>query len=130
THPAGTSEIARESGGDSMSVDGASALEDTIDRIRRRYALHFHLAEGVKPGEERAVEVTLSASAQRRYPDAVVRYRRIDVSPTSEYNLGDERPVLTRTPHATPGVPAAKPEPEPEVAERSSSSYTSDRRSN
>jgi len=122
---AGTAQIARESGGDSMSVDAASALEDTIDRIRRRYALHFHLAEGVKPGEERTIEVTLSASAQRRYPDAVVRYRRIYVSPSTDYNLGEERPVITRTPHRTPGVLAPKPAPEPDVAESTSSRSTS-----
>lgn len=36
---AGTEEIARASGGDSMSVDNASALQDTLERIRQSYAL-------------------------------------------------------------------------------------------
>src|SRR4051794_11401250 len=39
TKSAGTEEIARRSGGDSMPVDNASALDDTLARIRQRYAL-------------------------------------------------------------------------------------------
>ena len=48
THSAGTSELARASGGDSMSVDDASALQDTLARLRQRYALHFYLPAGVQ----------------------------------------------------------------------------------
>ncbi len=123
THPAGTSEIARQSGGDSLSVDDASALEDTLNRIRRRYALHFHLEEGTKPGQERNVEVTLADNARRRYPDADVRYRRVYITPGAS-DAGDERPVLTRTPGKPLGVPA-RPEvtqtPEPDTVSRRSS---------
>ena len=75
THSAGTSEIARRSGGDSMPVDGAYALEDTLARIRQRYALHFNLPAGAHSGEQRSVSVELSAAALRRYPYAEVRYR-------------------------------------------------------
>jgi hypothetical protein len=50
TQSAGTAEIARRSGGDSMPVDDASALE-TTPRIRQRYALHFYLPDGVQPGQ-------------------------------------------------------------------------------
>jgi VWFA-related protein len=81
TQSAGTSEIARDSGGDSMSVDGASALEDTLSRIRQRYALYFNLPEGVKPGQERNIEVDLTSAARRRYSDAEVRYRRVYMTP-------------------------------------------------
>ncbi len=81
TQSAGTSEIARDSGGDSMSVDGASALEDTLARIRQRYALYFNLPEGVKPGQERNIEVDLASAARRRYSDAEVRYRRAYMTP-------------------------------------------------
>lgn len=81
THSAGTAEIARESGGDSVAVDDASALENTLARIRQRYALHFHLPEDVKPGQERNIAVELAASAQRRYPGAEVRYRRVYLAP-------------------------------------------------
>jgi|GEM_PF-436610 len=83
TQSAGTAEIARRSGGDNMPVDDASALETTLARIRQRYALHFSLPEGAKPGQERAIEVELAAAARQRYPDAEVRYRRVYLVPTS-----------------------------------------------
>jgi hypothetical protein len=70
---AGTSGVARESGGDSMAVEEASALENTLARIRERYALYFYLPDGVKPGDERAIEVELSDAARKRYPGAEVR---------------------------------------------------------
>jgi VWA domain-containing protein len=76
TQSAGTAEIAQRSGGDSMPVDDASALQDTLARIRQRYALHFNVPPGAKSGEERTIEVELSAAARRRYPDADIRYRR------------------------------------------------------
>lgn len=81
TQSAGTSEIARQSGGDSLPVDDASALETTLARIRQRYALHFHLPQGVKPGQERNIEVELADAAYRRYPGAEVRYRRVYIAP-------------------------------------------------
>jgi VWFA-related protein len=77
TSSAGTSEIARESGGDSMSVNDASALEETLARLRQRYTLYFNLPDGLKPGDERNIEVALTASAARRHQDAEVRYRRV-----------------------------------------------------
>jgi VWFA-related protein len=81
THSAGTAEIARDSGGDSVAVDDASALENTLSRIRQRYALHFHLPDGVKPGQERNIEVELAAAARQRYPGVEVRYRRVYLTP-------------------------------------------------
>jgi Mg-chelatase subunit ChlD len=81
TQSAGTAEIARQSGGDSMRVDDASALRDTLERIRQRYALHFHLPPGATPGQERSIEVQLSADARRRYPDAEVRFRQKYLAP-------------------------------------------------
>jgi VWFA-related protein len=64
TRSAGTDEVARESGGDSLRVDDASALETTLSRLRQRYALHFHLPEGAQPGAERTIEVALADSAR------------------------------------------------------------------
>lgn len=92
---AGTAEIARESGGDSMDVSNASALEDTLERLRERYALHFYLPEGVKPGQERQIEVALSPYAQKRYPYAEVRYRRTYMAPegTGSVPSSDSEPV-------------------------------------
>jgi len=80
-HSAGTAQIARDSGGDSMSVDDASALEQTLSRIRQRYTLFFNLPEGLRPGEERNIEVDLASAARRRYADAEVRYRRNYMTP-------------------------------------------------
>ena len=90
TQSAGTSEIARDSGGDSMSVNDASALEETLSRLRQRYTLYFNLPDGVKPGEERNIEVDLTASARRRHPDAEVRYRRVSMSSGGS---GDSAPM-------------------------------------
>jgi VWFA-related protein len=81
THPAGTEEIARRSGGDSLRVEDASALETTLSRIRQRYALYFQVPEGARAGQERTIEVDLAANARRRYPNAEVRYRRMYVVP-------------------------------------------------
>ena len=94
TKSAGTSEIARESGGDSMSVNDASALEETLSRIRQRYALYFNLPDGVKPGEERNIEVGLTPAAQARFHDAEVRYRRVYLTPGS----GSSPTMVTRAP--------------------------------
>src|ERR1700730_9483967 len=72
TSSAGTEEFARRSGGDTMPVDDASALEMTLARIRQRYALHFNLPAGARPGEERGIEVALADAARQRYPGAEV----------------------------------------------------------
>lgn len=93
TQHAGSSEIARASGGDSMSVDDAGAFEDTLQRIRQRYALHFYLPAGAKAGEQRTLELSLSAAALRRYPGAEVRYRRTYLAP-SDAGAGTDAPVV------------------------------------
>ena len=59
-----------------MSVDGASAFEDTLARLRQRYALHFYWPEGPSNPEERLVTVALARSTGSEYPNAEVRYRR------------------------------------------------------
>jgi len=90
TQSAGTAEIARQSGGDSMPVDDASALETTLARIRQRYALHFKAPGGVKSGEERTIDVSLTDGAQQRYPGAELRYRRVYLAPTLMAGAGNE----------------------------------------
>ncbi len=54
TESAGTSEIARDSGGDSMSVNDASALQETLMRLRQRYAAVLQPARrrGARPGTQ------------------------------------------------------------------------------
>jgi VWFA-related protein len=110
TNSAGTEEIARRSGGDSFDVEEASALENTLTRIRQRYALHFYLPEGVRPGQERNIEVDLSASARRRYPNAEVRYRRVYMSPGGPVETPVESPapaVITQGPAPGSQAPPA-----------------------
>ena len=97
TQSAGTAEIARDSGGDSMSVNDASALEQTLMRLRQRYALFFSLPDGVVPGQERNITVDLAPDARRRYPDAEVHYRRAYMSQDRDRN--SSAPVhVTRAP--------------------------------
>jgi VWFA-related protein len=93
TQSAGTSQIANQSGGDSMAVDQASALEQTLARIRERYALYFYLPEGMKAGEERSVEVLLTDAARRKYPGVEVRYRRSYLAPNGANDTEHARPI-------------------------------------
>jgi VWFA-related protein len=83
TQSAGTAEIARESGGDSMPVSDTYALQDTLARIRQRYALYFSLPPGVRAGEERQIELQLADAAQRRSLGTEVHYRRSYYAPNS-----------------------------------------------
>jgi VWFA-related protein len=93
TQSAGTSQIANQSGGDSMAVDEAAAFEQTLERIRERYALYFYLPEGMQPSEEHSVEVRLTDAARRRYPGAEVRYRRSYLAPTGANDTEATRPI-------------------------------------
>jgi VWFA-related protein len=63
TKSAGTAEIARDSGGDSMSVNNAEALDDTLARLRQRN-----------------IQVDLAPETHRRFSDAEVHYRRTSMS--------------------------------------------------
>ena len=110
TESAGTSEIAQDSGGDSMSVDDAAALQTTLERIRQRYALHFFVPENARAGEERQIEVQLSATARRRYPDAQLRFRHSYIAPTGSGGPGKSQDpdslITTREPDAVPAAEA------------------------
>jgi hypothetical protein len=131
-----------------MPVDGAYALEDTLARIRQRYAMHFYLPAGARPGEQRSVTVELSASALRRHPYAEVRYRHdyyvpAGITPTgappdptviSRAPASDSGDRQTARPARRPGVSQADgmpdrpilktPEPADPVAPASASSAT------
>ncbi|HYZ86502.1 MAG TPA: VWA domain-containing protein [Bryobacteraceae bacterium] len=76
THSAGTSEIARSSGGDSMPVSAASALEDTLNRLRQRYALFYHAGTGASHN----VQVHLADGAWRHFGNPEVRFRRVSIN--------------------------------------------------
>jgi VWFA-related protein len=109
TRSAGTAEIARDSGGDSMSVNDASALEDTLARLRQRYTLYFNLPEGVQPGQERNIQVDLAPEARRRYSNAEIRYRRASMSSNGDRDTAPTK--ITRAPsdsdYSTPSASTA-----------------------
>lgn len=109
TQPFGTAEVAQKAGGDSTPVSHAYGLSGTFESLRQRYALHFYLPDGVRPGQERDIEVQLSASAARRYPGAEVRYRREYIAPG-----GSE----TVTSTADPGQPRVADSTEPDNQQR------------
>ena len=100
TQSAGTAEIARSSGGDSMPVDDAYALEDTLQRLRQRYALYFNLPAGARSGDQRSLSLDLTDSARRRYPYAELRYRRDYYVPSGMKAApgGEEPTVISRAP--------------------------------
>ncbi len=120
TKSAGTAAIARESGGDSMPVDEANALETALSRIRERYGLYFHLPEGAKPGEEQFIDVQLAEATRARHPDAQVRFRRVYLAPgaaaSSELTAGGDSPPPRRRvgvsePYGPRGPRDAQPAP-------------------
>jgi VWFA-related protein len=112
TRSAGTAEIAHDSGGDSMSVNDASALEDTLARLRQRYTLYFNLPEGVQPGQESNIVVDLTADARHRYSDAEVRYRRTSMSGNGDRDTAPTK--ITRAPvdngYSTPSASSTDPD--------------------
>ena len=101
TNSAGTATIARDSGGDSFPVDDASALENTLERLRQRYALYFQLPPGVRAGEERNIDVKLASAALRRHQGAELRFRRTYVPPS-----GTEPDQVSSGPTGQPTVVA------------------------
>lgn len=100
---AGTAEIARNSGGDSMDVNDSSALEATLEKIRQSYALFFN-GEGTGVRE---VEVSLTADALRRYPGAEVNYRR-NYQMDDSGSGGAPTPTSTSRRSSTPQIPEPK----------------------
>jgi len=114
SHSAGTAEIARDSGGDTMHVDEASALEDTLARLRQRYALFFYLPEGASKGADQGiVKMDLSQEARLRYQDAEIHSRRVHMSGTDS-GEGAEPTIVTsahRTVDTTSGPTPAEDQP-------------------
>jgi hypothetical protein len=120
TRSAGTSEIALDSGGDSMPAGDASALATTLARLRQRYALYFRMPAGAKPKQERTIEVALAPSARSRYTDSEVRYRKVyltpsEIDPASAATESASTQSQGTTPQGAstepPAPPAATPAP-------------------
>jgi uncharacterized membrane protein YgcG len=114
SHSAGTATIAADSGGDTMPVQSASALEDTLTRLRRRYALYFYLPEGAKAGGS-SVQVDLSQEAKLRYDGAEVRSRRVYLVGSGSSSETAEPTVVTHVqrPAETSVSPTLNDEPTP-----------------
>lgn len=60
-----------------MQVTEASALEDTLARLRQRYALYCYLPSGTKLDDKQAIRVELSPEVQALHAAAEVQSRRI-----------------------------------------------------
>jgi hypothetical protein len=104
SHTAGTATIAQDSGGDTMPVSDASALEQTLARLRQRYALHFYLPEGASAADRESIRVDLSSDTRLRYPHAEIHYRRVFLSGVSAEEAGPTR--VTRAPDPSEAPPA------------------------
>jgi hypothetical protein len=59
-----------------MSVDDASALENTLLRLRQRYTLFFSLPENER-GRDPHIQVALADATGGRYAGSEVRFRRV-----------------------------------------------------
>lgn len=75
---AGAPEIARSSGGDSLNISDAYAVEQTFERIRKRYAVYFQLPVGMESGRGMALDLT--DASRRRHPDASLQYRQVTLA--------------------------------------------------
>lgn len=113
TQSAGTPEIARESGGDSLPVEHASALQDTLESLRQRYSLFFNVPADAKVGQRRAISVALSREAARRHPSAQLKYRPQYVVPA------DWTPPPPAEVSTTSGASTSAPPPAPAEEESS-----------
>ena len=77
SHTAGTDTIAADTGGDTIPVNDASALQETFEKLRQRYALYCYLPDGQTAESRQSIRVALSPEAQIHYRDAQVQSRRI-----------------------------------------------------
>jgi VWFA-related protein len=94
TEPANVEGLARQTGGDTIrSANAAEALQATLDRIRQRYTLGFHVPEGLTPGASRNITVELTPEARTRVPNANVQARRGYVVPDPAEKLQAGSPV-------------------------------------
>jgi VWFA-related protein len=111
TQSAGTPEIARESGGDSLPVEHAAALLETLKSLRQRYSLFFSVPPDARTGQRRTISVTLARDAARRYPGAQLRYRTQYVVPS------DWAPPPEQISAAPAGTPETVGTPPPNTGE-------------
>lgn len=130
SHSAGTADIAKDSGGDVMEVDSASAFQETLERLRQRYALYFYWPPGPANPEQRLVTLALSASAGAEFREAEVRYRRAYLGKASGRRSGTLMEVSREPDSANPpSKSASAADRDLEADPTSSVSSTRERRS-
>jgi len=129
SHSAGTADIAKDSGGDVMEVDSASAFQETLERLRQRYAVYFYWPPGPANPEERLVTLALSASTGAEFREAEVRYRRAYLGKASGRRSGTLMEV-SREPDSAdpPSTRASTTDRDSESHAPSSVSSTGERR--
>jgi hypothetical protein len=91
-----------------MDVDRASAFQDTLERLRQRYALYFYWpARPAKP-QERLVTLALSRSTGAEYAQAEVRYRRAYLGTASGRSSGTLMEVSREPDSEDPNSPRSR----------------------
>jgi hypothetical protein len=91
-----------------MNVNDASALQDTLNRLRQRYTLNFYFPDG--SAEHSSVRVDLSQEAKLRYMDAEIHSRQVFIADNSSAERAGPT-VVTRA-HATDTGTASRPSPD------------------
>jgi VWFA-related protein len=82
TDGANTDGIAIKTGGDAFKHEDASAsLRDTLERVRQRYTLGFHVPEGLTPGATRSIAIEVADRIRKEHPKVQVQARRGYVVP-------------------------------------------------
>ncbi len=117
SHTAGTDTIAADTGGDTIPVSDASALQETFEKLRQRYALYCYLPDGQTLEGRQSIRVALSPEAQLLYGDAQVQSRRIFMNGNASESSGPTtitraHPTSASEPATTESAPAtAQPQP-------------------
>jgi VWFA-related protein len=88
TESANVAGLSKQTGGDALqSANASEELQSTLERVRQRYTLGFHVPQGLPPGTSRQITVELAGGARQRHPDAQIQARRGYVVPDSPDHL-------------------------------------------
>ena len=77
TDPANTDGIAVKTGGEAFRHEDASkSLRATLERVRQRYTLGFHLPPGLTAGATRSITVEVTDRVRREHPKLQIHARK------------------------------------------------------
>ena len=88
-------------------MNHAAALETTFQRIRQRYAIYYHLPEGVVAADLSALALDITDRTRIRHPYAELRYRQVYLAGATR------RTFVKRVPPRPPPVDASAPAADP-----------------